>query len=148
MQKITPFLWFETQAQEAAKLYTSVFENSRILDANPMVVTFEIEGQQIVALNGRPEHNHFTEAFSFYVNCEDQDEIDRLWDLLTADGGEPGQCGWLKDRFGLSWQIIPKVLSEGLADPDPAKAGRVAQAMMGMQKIDIRGIEDAYATEG
>jgi predicted 3-demethylubiquinone-9 3-methyltransferase (glyoxalase superfamily) len=155
MPKISPFLWFDNQAEEAAELYTSVFPNSKITEVQRntagapgpegavMIVQFELDGEQFTALNGGPEHFTFNESVSFMVTCEDQAEVDRYWDRLTADGGEPGPCGWLKDKYGLSWQIVPKVLTELLADPDPAKAGRVMQAMLGMSKIDIKTLQDA-----
>ncbi|HET7224100.1 MAG TPA: VOC family protein [Candidatus Eisenbacteria bacterium] len=154
-QAITPFLWFDTQAEEAAKLYTSIFPNSRILeitrygDAGPgpkggvMTVSFELNGQRFTALNGGPQFK-FTEAISFVVNVESQQEVDALWSRLTADGGAESQCGWLKDRFGLSWQITPNALMRLLADPDREKSQRVMQAMLGMRKIDIAGLERAY----
>jgi predicted 3-demethylubiquinone-9 3-methyltransferase (glyoxalase superfamily) len=156
MQKITPYLWFESQAEEAAEYYVSIFDNSRVVhverygEAGPvpagtaMNVVFELEGQQFIGLNGGPGHE-FSDAVSFYVSCETQDEVDALWDKLTADGGEPGPCGWLKDRFGLSWQIVPGRLPELLADPDQAAAQRVMGAMLGMQKIQIKELEAAYA---
>lgn len=156
MQKITPFLWFDSQAEEAATFYTSLFKNSRILnvsrygDAGPgpkgqaMTVSFKLEGQDFTALNGGP-HFKFTPAISLYVNCETQEEVDHFWDKLTADGGEPGQCGWLKDRFSVSWQIIPSALTRMIGDKDPQKAGRAMQAMLKMTKIDIAGIEKAHA---
>lgn len=152
--KIHPFLWFDTQAEEAAKFYTSMFENSRITevsrygDAGPMpagtamTVSFELEGLPITALNAGPEFK-FTEAISLYVDCESQEEVDELWAKLT-DGGEESQCGWLKDKFGLSWQIIPKSLPEMLQDKDPAKANRVMQAMLKMSKIETSELEAAY----
>ena len=155
MQKITPYLWFDGQAEEAANYYTAIFDNSRILDVQrygeggpgpegtAMVVTFELEGQQFIALNGGPEF-HFTEAISFYVSCQTQDEVDALWERLTADGGQPGQCGWLKDKYGLSWQIIPTALSELLSDPDREGASRAMKAMLSMSKIEIQGLRDAY----
>jgi predicted 3-demethylubiquinone-9 3-methyltransferase (glyoxalase superfamily) len=154
MQKITPYLWFDGQAEEAAAHYTSIFKNSRVVDVHrigeggplpagtAVTVTFELDGQQFVALNGGPQFA-FTEAISLYVSCRDQDEVDELWDRLS-DGGEPGRCGWLKDRYGVSWQIIPTALGELMSDPDPAKAGRVMQAMFGMTKIDVQGLRDAY----
>jgi predicted 3-demethylubiquinone-9 3-methyltransferase (glyoxalase superfamily) len=154
MQKITTFLWFDTQAEEAATLYTSLFPNSRITDvsrygdAGPgapgsvMTVTFELDGQQFTALNGGPEFK-FTEAISLSVDCASQEEVDELWDKLTADGGEESQCGWLKDKYGLSWQIVPRRLPELLTDPDPARASRAMQAMFGMKKIDVKALEDA-----
>ncbi|MCU1524957.1 MAG: hypothetical protein JWO18_1851 [Microbacteriaceae bacterium] len=154
MQKISPFLWFDNEAEEAANFYVSVFENSEIRDVSRygegapvpagtvMSVSFVLDGLEIQALNGGPQFS-FTEAISLFVAAETQEEIDRLWDALTADGGEPGPCGWLKDRYGLSWQIMPPVLGELLADPDPARAGRVMQAMLTMGKIDIAGLQAA-----
>ncbi len=154
MPKITPFLWFDNQAEEAARHYTSIFKNSRILDvqrygdAGPgqkgtaMVVTFELEGQRFIALNGGPEFT-FNEAVSLYTDCSTQDEVDELWYKLS-DGGEEGSCGWLKDKYGLSWQIIPAALTEMLGDPDSDKSSRVMQAMLKMKKIDIKGLKDAY----
>jgi len=149
MQKITPYLWFDGQAEDAAAHYTSIFKNARIVDVNRMgeggpavTVTFEIDGQQIVALNGGPQFA-FTEALSLLVSCHDQAEVDELWERLS-EGGEKGQCGWLKDRYGVSWQVIPTALGELMGDPDPEKAGRVVQAMLGMTKIDIKGLRDAY----
>jgi predicted 3-demethylubiquinone-9 3-methyltransferase (glyoxalase superfamily) len=150
MQKVTPFLWFDGTAEEAMNFYVSVFKNARIIelrrrgdDGAVMSGTFEIDGQRFHAFNGGPMFK-FSEAVSLFVNCETQDEVDELWDKLSA-GGTPQRCGWLKDRFGLSWQIIPSVLGKRLQDTDPAKAQRVVQAMMGMVKIDIAGIERAYA---
>jgi predicted 3-demethylubiquinone-9 3-methyltransferase (glyoxalase superfamily) len=155
MQKITTFLWFDNQAEEAAKLYTSIFANSRIVDvqrygeAGPgpagsvMTVRFELAGQQFIALNGGPHHK-FNEAISLFVDCTSQEEVDELWTKLTVDGGEEGPCGWLKDRYGLSWQIVPKRLMDLLGDPDPAKSNRVMQAMMQMKKIDVAALEEAY----
>lgn len=150
MQKITTFLTFNNQAEEAAKLYTSIFKNSKITwttpgpDGNVFWVSFNIDGQEFYALNGgaRPEF-HFSEGMSLYVTCEGQEEVDDLWEKLTADGGEPGQCGWLKDKFGVSWQIIPTALNHLLGDPDPARAGRVMDAMLKMSKIDIATLENA-----
>ena len=153
MQKVTPWLWFDTQAEDAANFYTSVFKNSRILqvshygEAGPrpagmvMTVSFELDGQQFVALNGGPEFS-FTEAVSFMVSCADQDEVDYYWNTLT-EGGQPGPCGWLKDRYGLSWQIVPTALDELLNDPDRAKAQRAMQAMLQMGKIDIAELRRA-----
>ena len=153
MQKITPFLWFDTQAEEAAKFYISTFPNSRIVtvarygDAGPgpkgsvMTVVFELDGQRMIALNGGPQFK-FTEAISLSVDCKTQEEIDAYWEKLS-DGGEKGPCGWLKDRYGLSWQVNPAVLGEMLADPDPKKAKRVMQAMLKMKKIDIAALEAA-----
>jgi predicted 3-demethylubiquinone-9 3-methyltransferase (glyoxalase superfamily) len=154
MQKITPFLWFDNDGEEAAKFYTSIFPNSRILDisrygsAGPrpegsvMTVSFELDGQHFVTLNGGPQFT-FNEAISFEVECEDQEEVDSYWDKLTADGGEPGPCGWLKDKYGVSWQIVPKRLMELLADPDREKAQRVMAAMLEMGKIEIDELERA-----
>ena len=149
MNKITPFLWFDTQAEEAMNFYCSIFKNAKVLGVTPgpsgvaQSVNFELEGQEFIGLNAGP-HFKFNEAVSFFVNCETQAEVDELWSKLTADGGEEGQCGWLKDKYGLSWQIIPTTLTRLLSDPDPAKAGRVMQAMLGMRKIDIQGLEQAY----
>lgn len=155
MQKITTFLWFDDQAEEAANFYVSVFSNSRVVEvkrygeAGPgpvgstMIVTFELDGQRFLALNGGPAHT-FTEAISLYVDCADQSEVDDLWAKLTADGGRADQCGWLKDKYGLSWQIVPTVLPELLGDPDPAKADRVMRAMLQMNKIEIKELQAAY----
>ncbi len=154
-QKITTFLWFDGNAEEAANHYTSIFKNSKILktarygEAGPgpkgsvMTVTFELEGQEFIALNGGPEFK-FTEAISLLVNCETQKEVDELWSKLTA-GGEESQCGWLKDKFGLSWQIVPKALFELLQDPDPKKSKRVMEAMLQMRKIDLDRLKKAAA---
>jgi predicted 3-demethylubiquinone-9 3-methyltransferase (glyoxalase superfamily) len=153
MKRITPCLWFDTEAEDAARFYTSVFPNSRIVDvaryspAAPrpegmvMTATFELDGQRFVALNGGPNFT-FNEAISFQVSCENQDEVDRYWDTLS-EGGEPGPCGWLKDRFGVSWQVIPTVLSELLGDPDWERSERVMQAMLNMQKLEIDVLERA-----
>lgn len=147
MQTITPFLWFDTQAEAAMEFYTSVFPGSKVISVNRaqgrvMSVVFEVNGQRLMALNGGPMFT-FNEAVSLFVGCGTQAEIDTLWEKLTADGGTPGQCGWLKDRFGLSWQIVPNVLSELMSHPDPAAAGRVVQAMLQMGKLDIAGLERA-----
>lgn len=156
MQKIMPFLWFDDQAEEAAAFYTSIFANSRILNAarygegaprpkgSVMSVTFELEGQTFTALNGGPAHAGFTPAISFFVSCATQAEVDALWDKLVA-GGAPMQCGWLRDKFGLTWQIVPKVLGELLGDPDPARSKRVMEAMLKMVKLDIATLERAHA---
>lgn len=157
MQKIHPFLWFDGQAEEAAKLYCSLFPNSKLgkvtryppgsyggMDGKVMTVEFELSGQPITGLNGGPEFK-FTEAVSFSVACEDQAEVDRYWNALIADGGEESQCGWLKDRFGLSWQIVPTVLNELVGDPDPEKARRATEAMLGMRKLDIAALKAAHA---
>src|SRR5512139_111876 len=149
MKKITPFLWFDTQAEEAMNLYTSVFKNSKILgvnrgpDGKVQSVNFEIEGQEITGFNAGPQFK-FNESISFFVDCKDQAEVDYLWNKLTADGGEESQCGWLKDKFGLSWQIVPAALSRYLSDPDPVKAQRVMQAMLKMRKIVVADLEQAY----
>jgi predicted 3-demethylubiquinone-9 3-methyltransferase (glyoxalase superfamily) len=154
MQKIRPFLWFDNNAEEAIKFYTSIFKNSKIGDvrrygdAGPgpkgsvMSATFQIEGQEFMALNGGP-HFKFTPAISFFVNCETQAEVDELWEKLLA-GGETMQCGWLKDKFGVCWQIIPKALGKLLGDKDPQKSQRVMKAMMKMIKIDVVGLRRAY----
>ena len=154
MQGISPFLWFNTEAEEAAKFYTSIFKNSKIGktsysgDNMPqpkgtvLVVEFEINGQKFMALNGGPTFK-FTEAVSFMVLCDNQEEVDYYWEKLTADGGQPVQCGWLKDKFGLSWQITPTMLNKLISDPDKAKANRAMQAMMSMVKIDIAKLEAA-----
>ena len=150
MQKITPFLWFDTQAEEAMNLYTSIFKNSRVLSVTPgpngiaQAVNFELEGQEFIGLNAGPEFK-FNEAVSFFVTCANQTEVDELWEKLTTDGGEEGRCGWLKDKYGLSWQIIPTALTELMSDPDPEKAGRVVQAMLKMNKIDVPTLQQAYA---
>jgi predicted 3-demethylubiquinone-9 3-methyltransferase (glyoxalase superfamily) len=154
MQKITPFLWFDGNAEEAMNFYTSIFKNSKIGrvgrygDAGPgpkgsvMTGTFQIEGQEFMVLNGGPMFK-FTPAISFLVNCETQEEVDELWEKLSA-GGELMQCGWLKDKFGVTWQIIPKALGELLGDKDPQKSQRVMKAMMKMIKIDVQGLRRAY----
>jgi predicted 3-demethylubiquinone-9 3-methyltransferase (glyoxalase superfamily) len=157
MQGITPFLWFDNQAEEAANHYVAIFPNSRITEISRygadapgmegavgtvMTVAFELDGRPFLALNGGPQYK-FTEAVSLMVNCEDQDEVDRVWAALT-EGGEPGPCGWLKDRFGLSWQVTPTVLSQLIGDPDREKAGRAMKAMLGMGKIDIKALQDAF----
>jgi predicted 3-demethylubiquinone-9 3-methyltransferase (glyoxalase superfamily) len=157
MQKITPFLWFDNQAEEAMKFYTSIFKNSKIGtvarygEAGPgpagsvMTASFELEGQEFVALNGGPMFK-FTEAVSFVVYCETQEEIDHYWNNLLK-GGTPSQCGWLKDQFGLSWQIVPTALSRLLSSKDPQQSRRVMQAMLKMVKLDIKKLEDAAAAE-
>ena len=147
MQTITPFLWFDTQAEAATEFYTSVFPRSKVVSVNRaqgrvMSVVFEVNGQRLMALNGGPVFT-FNEAISLFVGCDTQAEIDELWEKLTTDGGSPGRCGWLKDRFGLSWQIVPNVLSALLGNPDPAAAGRVMQAMLQMEKLDIAALERA-----
>ena len=141
--KITPFLWFDNNAQEAAKFYTSIFKDSKIIQLGPMVSTFELEGQRLMALNGGPAFK-FTEAISLYVSCESQEEVDYFWTALLRDGGKESQCGWLKDKFGLSWQIVPVILGELLSGPDPRKSEKVMQAMLKMIKLDVEGLKKAY----
>jgi predicted 3-demethylubiquinone-9 3-methyltransferase (glyoxalase superfamily) len=159
MQKITPFLWFDDQAEEAVKFYTSIFKNSKIgrilrygeeaakASGRPagsvLTIEFELEGREFVALNGGPDFK-FNESVSFVINCETQKEVDYFWEKLTADGGEESACGWLKDKFGLSWQVTPTVLIEMLHDKDPKKAERVMHAMLQMKKIDINKLKAAY----
>jgi predicted 3-demethylubiquinone-9 3-methyltransferase (glyoxalase superfamily) len=161
-KKITPCLWFDTQAEEAAKFYVSVFKNSKITSisrfpdagqdvhhkpaGSVMVVAFEIDGQSFTALNGGPQFK-FDEAVSFQVHCETQEEVDYFWGKLTKDGQE-GPCGWLKDKFGLSWQVVPTVIPEMMTDADPAKSARVMNAFMKMKKLDIAELERAYAGQG
>lgn len=146
-QKVIPFLWFDSQAEEAARFYVSLFPDSAVTgvtpgpDGKPLVVAFRLAGIDFLALNGGPQHPH-TEAFSLSIDCHSQDEVDRYWEALTA-GGSPVACGWLKDRFGLFWQVVPDVLPKLLGDPDRAKAGRVMQAMMGMIKLDVPALEAA-----
>ena len=154
MKKITPFLWFDDKAEEAMNFYVSIFKNSKVGsvtrygDAGPgpkgsvMTATFPLDGQDFIVLNGGP-HFKFTEAISFSVDCKTQEEVDELWEKLSA-GGQKSRCGWLKDKYGLSWQIIPKGLGQMLNDPDPARAQRVMQAMLKMNKIDLAGLEAAY----
>jgi predicted 3-demethylubiquinone-9 3-methyltransferase (glyoxalase superfamily) len=154
MQKITPFLWFDNNAEEAIQFYLAIFKDAKVItearypEGAPvpagtlMSATFQLEGQPFMALNAGPQFK-FNEAISLFVDCQTQAEVDDLWGKLTADGGEEGQCGWLKDKFGLSWQIIPRALGEYLGNPDPAKAGRAMQAMLQMKKIDIAALERA-----
>jgi len=154
-QKITTFLWYDDQAEEAAQFYTSLFKNSKITDvaryseAGPgklgsvMTVVFELEGQEFIALNGGPEFK-FTEAISLMVECEDQEEVDQLWEKLTSDGGQEQSCGWLKDKYGLCWQIIPRGLLELVTGLDSKKSSRAMQAMFNMKKIDLETIRRAY----
>jgi len=155
MQKITPFLWFDNQAEEAMNFYTSIFKNSKVKtvsrygDAGPgpkgtvMVAKFELEGQEFMVLNGGPRFK-FTQAISFVVNCTSQQEVDELWEKLLAGGGAEDACGWLRDKYGLSWQIIPTALGEMMSDPDKQKAGRAMQAMLKMKKIDIAEMRRAF----
>ena len=148
MQKITPFLWFDGNVEEAMNFYVSIFKNSKIVSVTPgpngtvMMATFQLGGQEFFALNGGPQFK-FTEAISFFVECETQQEVDELWERLS-EGGEESRCGWLKDKYGLSWQIIPSVLGELLGDKDPEKANRVMQAMLQMDKIDIQILRQAH----
>jgi predicted 3-demethylubiquinone-9 3-methyltransferase (glyoxalase superfamily) len=158
MQKLTPFLWFDKEAEEAANFYVSIFKNSKVLsvsrygDAGPgpkgsvMVASFELEGQKFTALNAGPRFK-FTEAISFVVNCETQEEVDYFWEKLTAGGGQESMCGWLKDKYGLSWQIVPTVLFELFQDKDPEKSQRVMQAMLQMKKMDIATLKRAAEKE-
>src|SRR5262245_61277939 len=159
MQKITPFLWFDNQAEEAVKFYTSVFKNCKIVETSHygeegskvagrpkgsvMTITFQIDDQEFIALNGGPLYK-FTEAISFVVNCNTQQEVDEYWEKLTAAGGEEIQCGWLKDKFGLCWQIVPTILNKLIQDKDPQKSQRAMNAMLQMKKLDIKGLEDAF----
>jgi len=155
MQKIAPFLWFDNQAEEAMNFYVSIFKNSKILEINrwseggPMPAgsvmggSFQLEGQEYHVMNGGP-HFKFTPAISLFVSCENQEEVDYYWTKLLAGGGEESQCGWLSDKFGLSWQVIPKQLGECLQDKDPAKSGRAMEAMMKMKKINIKKLKDAF----
>lgn len=149
MKKITPFLWFDTQAEEAMNFYVSLFKNSKSLgvsrgpDGRAFSVSFELDGQEFIGLNAGPQFK-FNESISMFVNCEDQAEADYFWNALTANGGEESMCGWLKDKYGLSWQIIPKQLGELMGDPDPEKAGRVMQAMLRMRKIIVADLQKAY----
>lgn len=158
MQTVTPFLWFNDSAEEAVDFYCSVFKDSKILSVNRVgeggpagpsgviMATFEINGQRFMALNGGPAHAGFAPSVSFYVDCETQDEVDELWERLV-DGGQPMQCGWLTDRYGLCWQIIPSLLGKLMGDPDPEKSGRVMQAMLRMVKIDSAALQRAYDGE-
>lgn len=155
MQKITPFLWFDDKAEEAAKFYVSTFKNSKMgkvyrlpggapgKKGKVLSVTFKLENQDFMAMNGGPMFK-FTEAISLFVSCKTQREVDTLWRKLTSGGGKEQPCGWLKDKFGLSWQIIPTALGEFLGDPDPVKSQRTMQAMLKMKKIDIAGLKKAY----
>jgi predicted 3-demethylubiquinone-9 3-methyltransferase (glyoxalase superfamily) len=153
MQKIVPCLWFDDQAEEAVRFYASIFKNSKIgkvtyygegaprPKGSVMTVRFRLDGQEFLALNGGPVFK-FTEAISFIVNCRTQKEVDRMWEKLSVDG--EGQCGWLKDKYGISWQIVPTILSKMMSDPDPARTGRVMQAVLQMKKLDIKGLKKAY----
>lgn len=149
MKKITPFLWFDTQAEEAMNFYVSLFKNSKVNnisrgpEGKAFMVSFELDGQEFMGLNAGPHHK-FNEAISLYVDCKDQAEVDELWNKLIADGGEESMCGWLKDKYGLSWQIIPKQLGELMGSPDPEKSQRVMQAMLKMQKIVVTDLQKAH----
>ena len=149
MKKITPFLWFDTQAEEAMKFYVSLFKNSKVNnvsrgpDGKVFTVSFELNGQEFMGFNAGPQYK-FNEAISMYVNCEDQAEVDYFWNALIADGGEESMCGWCKDKFGLSWQIVPKQLGELMGDPDPEKSQRVMQAMLKMKKIIVADLQKAH----
>ena len=157
MQKMMPCLWFDNQAEEAVNFYTSIFKNSKVgkiarygeeghgQKGTVMTITFSLDGQEFMALNGGPVFS-FSPAISFLVNCENQEEVDRLWENLT-EGGEEEQCGWLKDKYGVSWQIVPTVLGELMNDPDPVKVNRVTNAMLQMVKLDIEGLKRAYEQE-
>lgn len=162
MQKIVPFLWFDTQAEEAANYYVSIFKDAKITETtryndagaqasgvpagSVMTVAFELNGQEFTALNGGPQFK-FSEAISFVIQCDNQGELDEYWTKLTADGGEEGQCGWLKDKFGLSWQVVPTELSSILSNPDPVKAQRAMQAMLQMKKLDVAALKQAAEQE-
>jgi predicted 3-demethylubiquinone-9 3-methyltransferase (glyoxalase superfamily) len=149
MKKITPFLWFNDQAEQAMRFYVSIFPDSKVLEVTPgpdgkaMGVRFELQGQEFIGLNAGPQFK-FTEAVSFYVNCRDQTEVDDLWAKITAGAGEESSCGWAKDKFGLWWQIIPEALPRLMGDKDPVKAKRVVDAMLKMKKIDVGGLQRAY----
>jgi predicted 3-demethylubiquinone-9 3-methyltransferase (glyoxalase superfamily) len=148
MPTITPFLWFDTQAEEAMNFYASIFKRSKVISVNRvqgkvLTVQFELEGQQFMALNAGPTFT-FTEAISFFVGCEAQQEIDELWAKLTSGGGEPSRCGWLKDKYGLSWQIVPNALGRMLSDKDSAKSKRVMDALLQMDKLDLKQLQQAY----
>jgi predicted 3-demethylubiquinone-9 3-methyltransferase (glyoxalase superfamily) len=151
MNKVTPFLWFDHEAEEAMNFYVSVFKNSKVVSVNRaggrvMTVNFELDGQPFIALNAGP-HFKFNEAVSFFINCDSQEEVDMFWDGLSA-GGEKSQCGWLKDRWGLSWQVVPKALTRLMSDPDPAKSRAVLDAMLKMKKIVIADLQQAYDHAG
>jgi predicted 3-demethylubiquinone-9 3-methyltransferase (glyoxalase superfamily) len=141
-KKITPFLWFDGRAEEAANFYVSVFENGKITSASPMSVSFELEGQEFIGLNGGPEYT-FTPAVSFSIDCKTQAEVDHFWDRLS-EGGKTSRCGWLEDKFGLSWQVVPSLLPELLQDDDDKKSDAVMQAMLKMTKLDVNVLQEAY----
>jgi predicted 3-demethylubiquinone-9 3-methyltransferase (glyoxalase superfamily) len=142
IKKLTPFLWYNNQAEEAAQLYCSIFKNSKIINLSHMMVTFELEGQRFMAGNFGPQFQ-FNEAISFFVNCDSQEEVDYFWEKLTENGGSEGRCGWLKDKFGVSWQIIPSAFGK-MAGGEPAKAQRMFAAMQQMNKMDIKKLQQAY----
>jgi predicted 3-demethylubiquinone-9 3-methyltransferase (glyoxalase superfamily) len=144
IQKVTPFLWYQEKAEEAARFYVSVFKNSKIIETNSMMATFELEGAQFIAFNGGPAHK-LDHNISLFIRCETQDEVDYFWNKLKADGGREVQCGWLVDRFGLSWQVVPNILGDLLGDDDREKADRAMQAMLGMVKLDIAALKKAHA---
>ena len=144
--KITPFLWFDNNAEEAVKFYIAIFKNSKVIQLHPMVSTFELEGQRFMALNGGPQFK-FTEAISLFVTCDTQEEVDSYWTKLLMDGGRESKCGWLKDKFGLSWQIVPALLGEMMSDPDHKKSERVMQAILKMIKLDIKVLKQAYENQ-
>lgn len=143
MQKISPFLWYNGNIEEVVDFYTSIFKSSNVISRNPMGATIELEGQQLNLFNGGPLFS-FTEAISLYVNCDTQDEIDYYWEALTSDGGKESRCGWLKDKFGLSWQIVPSILVELLWDKDRKKADAAMQAMLKMDKLDIKTLQNVH----
>jgi predicted 3-demethylubiquinone-9 3-methyltransferase (glyoxalase superfamily) len=143
IQKITPFLWFESQGQEAAAYYVSVFPEAKIIDSNPLVTTFELFGQRFATLNGGP-HHQFNDSISLMIDCKDQAEVDYYWDKFITDGGKESQCGWLKDKYGLSWQIVPEALPKLMMHPDQEKAGKAMQAMLKMRKIVVAELEAAF----
>lgn len=145
MQKVTPFLWFDNNAEEAMNFYVSIFKDAEVVSLHPMGGKFKVGNQEFMTLNGGPQYK-FTEAISLYIDCDDQEEVDELWEKLS-EGGEKGQCGWLKDKFGLSWQIIPKRFGEIMSDPDPEKSKGVMEALLKMTKIEIKDLEQAY-TQG
>ncbi|MNQ03773.1 3-demethylubiquinone-9 3-methyltransferase [compost metagenome] len=155
MQKITPYLWFDDNAEDAVEFYSTIFKNSRIIsiarygkagpsyEGNVMSIVFQLEDQEFIALNGGPQFT-FNEAVSFFVSCKNQKEIDYYWDALTADGGEESMCGWLKDKFGVSWQVVPTALSQLISSPDQERSAQAIEAMLKMKKLDIKALEKAY----
>ncbi len=147
VRSITPFLWFDNNCEAAARYYVGLFPGSRVDGMGPMGGTFTLAGQKVMALNGGPMYKH-SPAFSFFVVCKDQKEVDRLWNALEGDGGTPSRCGWIDDKFGLTWQIVPEAFLRLTSDPDPKKVGAVFQAMMGMVKLDVKGLQAAYDRVG